>query len=176
MRFPTHLLTISLLFLLLNACHFQEKKTVKPQQEVKVTRVATGNTLEISGLREQINLLTQVRLIGTDAAPRRQTPFGYRAQQRLQELIDDKPVMLEFDVQREDKYDRTLAYVWQNDVLLNEQLIKEGHALFVARSPNHKYDLRLERAQHFARIMGKGIWNPEKPMRFTPAEYRRRFR
>ncbi|MEM7555645.1 MAG: thermonuclease family protein [Cyanobacteria bacterium P01_A01_bin.84] len=149
---------------------------MRPQQKVEVTRVATGNTLEISSLREQINLITQVRLIGTDAASRRQTPFGYRAQKRLQELIGDKPVVLEFDTQRKDNYGRTLAYIWQDDVLLNEQLIKEGHALFVARSPNHKYDLRLERAQHFARIMGKGIWNPKEPMRLTPTEYRRQFR
>ena len=175
MRFSTLLTTILILSTLLTSCQFQEKKTVKPQQEVEVTRVATGNTLEIAGLREQTNLLTRVRLIGTDAASRRQTPFGYRAQKRLQELIDSKPVVLEFDIQREDRYKRTLAYVWQGDVLLNEQLIKEGHALFVPRSPNHKYDLRLERAQHFARIMGKGIWNPEKPMRVTPAQYRRRF-
>jgi micrococcal nuclease len=63
--------------------------------------------------------------------------------------------------------------VWKNKVLLNEELVKQGNAMFVGRSPNHKYDQRLERAQQWARLMGQGIWNPEKPMRLTPAEFRR---
>jgi len=75
-------------------------------------------------------------------------------------------------LEAQDKFGRTLAYVWKDEVLLNEQLVKDGYALFVARSPNHKYDLPLERAQQWARLMGNGIWNPEKPMRLTPAEFR----
>jgi micrococcal nuclease len=66
-----------------------------------------------------------------------------------------------------------LAYVWKNQMFLNEQVLKQGYALFVGRSPNHKYDDRLENAQHWARLMGQGIWNPEKPMRLTPGEFRR---
>jgi micrococcal nuclease len=66
-----------------------------------------------------------------------------------------------------------LAYVWKDKLLLNEEVVKQGYALFVARSPNHKYDQRLEHAQQWARIMGKGIWNTDKPMRVTPGEFRR---
>ncbi|NEO50538.1 MAG: thermonuclease family protein, partial [Moorea sp. SIO4A3] len=28
-------------------------------------------------------------------------------------------------------------------------------------------------AQEYARIMGYGIWNPDQPLRLTPAEFRR---
>jgi micrococcal nuclease len=84
--------------------------------------------------------------------------------------------MLEFDVEAKDKSGRTLAYVWKNGDLLNEKLVQQGYALFVPRSPNYKYDKRLERAQEWARLMGQGIWNPEKPLRQTPAEFRRQNR
>nr|WP_250125489.1 thermonuclease family protein [Chroococcidiopsis sp. CCMEE 29] len=72
-----------------------------------------------------------------------------------------------------DTFGRRLAYVWQDGVLLNEKLVKEGYVLRVTRSPNHKYDQRLARAQEWARLMGLGVWNPEQPMRLTPAEFRR---
>ena len=62
----------------------------------------------------------------------------------------------------------------EDQQLLNEEVLKQGYAIFVGRSPNHKYDQRLERAQQWARLMGKGIWNPENPMRLPPAEFRRR--
>jgi micrococcal nuclease len=57
--------------------------------------------------------------------------------------------------------------------LLNEQLVKEGYVLAAPRSPNKKYDSRIARAQEYARLMGYGIWNPDQPMRLTPAEFRR---
>lgn len=125
---------------------------------------------------DQPNLISQVRLLGIDAPDLQQRPWGNAAKEHLQALIQGDSVTLEFDVERQDKFGRTLAYVWKDKVLLNEQLVKEGQALFVGRSPNHKYDQRLERAQQWARIMGLGIWNPEKPMRFTPAEFRRQNR
>jgi micrococcal nuclease len=84
-----------------------------------------------------------------------------------------QPVFLEPDTQEKDPSGRWLAYVWYDGVLLNEQLVKEGYVLAVPRSPNKKYDSRLVRAQEYARIMGYGIWNPDQPMRLTPAEFRR---
>jgi micrococcal nuclease len=84
-----------------------------------------------------------------------------------------QPVVLEPDVQEKDSTGRWLAYVWHNNVLVNEQLVKEGYVLAAPRSPNNKYDTRIARAQEYARIMGYGIWNPSQPMRLTPAEFRR---
>jgi micrococcal nuclease len=102
-------------------------------------------------------------------------PWGEAAKEQLESLIGgaEELVTLEFDLEAKDKIGRTLAYVWKNKVLLNEELVKQGNAMFVGRSPNHKYDQRLERAQQWARLMGQGIWNSEKPMRLTPGEFRR---
>ncbi|MEO0687115.1 MAG: thermonuclease family protein [Cyanobacteria bacterium J06649_11] len=169
---------IFLCCLLLLSCQANKEKFQAGMVEIKVVRVVSGQTLQVMGFREQPSLISEVRLTGINAPPTRQRPWGEASKQRLTELIEDKssPVRLEFDMEAKDKYGRTLAYVWKDETLINEQLIKEGHALFIARSPNHKYDLRFERAQHWSRLMGKGIWNPEDPMRLSPSEFRRVFR
>ncbi|HLO84332.1 MAG TPA: thermonuclease family protein [Nostocaceae cyanobacterium] len=163
--------------LLLFGCQGNNQAANKPA-EVKVARVVSGHTLEVLGLSEQPNLVLPVRLIGIDAPDLRQRPWGEKAKDVLEGLIGgaEKTVLLEFDIENKDKIGRTLAYVWKDKQLLNEEVVKQGYALFVARSPNHKYDDRLEKSQQWARIMGQGIWNPEKPMRLTPADFRRLYR
>ncbi|OCQ92481.1 nuclease [Oscillatoriales cyanobacterium USR001] len=144
-----------------------------PQGKIlKVERVVNGQTIEIAGFANQTPILEQVRLMGIEAPDLKQQPWGQAAQQKLEELIDGKQVLLETDTQDKDQFDRQVAYLWQGEILLNEQLIKEGYALVTTRSPNTKYQQRLANAQEWARIMGRGIWNPENPMRQTPAEFR----
>jgi len=162
---------------LLVSCQSQNKSASIPPS-IKVARVVTGQSLEVLGMEAQPNLISSLRLIGLDAPDLRQFPWGEDAKQFVETLIGsaNQTVNLEFDVETKDQFNRTLAYVWKDKLLLNEEIVKQGYALFVGRSPNHKYDQRLERAQQWARIMGKGIWNPDKPMRITPGEFRRLYR
>lgn len=152
--------------------------------QVNVTQVVSGQTIAVTGADAQP---MRVRLVGVEAPDLQQQPWGQAAKQRLAAMIGGRNVLLEFDSQaaddeasspvlaapEKDAFGRYLAYVWQDGVLLNEQLVKEGYVLWVARSPNHKYDQRLERAQAWARLMGQGIWHPDRPMRLTPSEFRR---
>ncbi|MBK1990664.1 thermonuclease family protein [Sphaerospermopsis aphanizomenoides BCCUSP55] len=163
--------------LLLVSCQ-AKSQSANVVSEVKIARVVSGQTLEVLGMAEQPNLISQVRLIGVDAPDLRQLPWGDDAKQLLEKLIGSPQtaIKLEFDLETKDKFGRTLAYAWKDQTFLNEQVLKQGYALFVARSPNHKYDERLENAQQWARLMGQGIWNPEKPMRMTPSEFRRMYR
>lgn len=148
---------------------------VKPQGvTVQVERVLSGQSFLIFSSSGE-NTPSRVRLIGIDAPDFKQQPWGSAAKQRLEQLIEGQPLLLEFDVEQHYCYEERcskLAYVWRDEVLLNEQLIKEGCVLFSPRSPNTKYNQRLARAQEWARLMGKGIWNPETPLRQTPAEFR----
>ena len=152
------------LLLLLQSC---QPAIPQKLEEVRITRVVSGQTLELKGRR--------VRLVGIDAPDLQQQPWGRAAKEQLQAMISSKPVLLEFDVQNQDQRGRRLAYVWQDGELLNEKLVAQGYALAIPRDPNHKYDQRLSRAQEAARLMGKGIWNLDQPMRLTPAEFRRRY-
>lgn len=144
--------------------------------EVKVARVVSGQSFEVTGIGEKPQLISRVRLVGIDAPDLQQQPWGVEAKQQLEKMIGGGSVMLEFDVQDSDEFGRHLAYVWKDGVLLNEKLVAGGYVLSVPRSPNHKYDQRLSRAQEAARLMGQGIWNPDQPMRLTPAEFRRQNR
>ena len=155
-----------------------QSKTMPPGMQVKVVRVLSGQTLEVKNIDTPkmtssfSDSSLKVRLLGIDAPSKQQQPWGEAVFQRLA-MIDGKNVMLEFDTQQQDSFGRHLAYVWEDGELLNEQLVKEGYALWSTRSPNLKYDRRLENAQAWAKLMGVGIWNPQKPMRVTPAEFRR---
>jgi micrococcal nuclease len=171
--FVTRIIILASLLLLVS-CQSHNNSSIIPAN-VKIARVVSGQSLEVLGMEAQPNLISQVRLIGLDAPDIRQLPWGDDAKQLVETLIGgaNQAVNLEFDLEAKDKFNRTLAYVWKDKLLLNEEVVKQGYALFVARSPNHKYDQRLERAQQWARIMGKGIWNPDKPMRITPGEFRR---
>lgn len=102
-----------------------------------------------------------------------QKPHGQAAKALLTQIIVGKEVKL--DEQKQDEYGRYLAYVW-SDLLVNEYLVKQGVAIVSEQSPNHKYDLRLVRAQQWARLQEKGIWNPKQPLTLTPAEFRSQYR
>ncbi|MEA5620525.1 thermonuclease family protein [Cronbergia sp. UHCC 0137] len=171
-------LAILACLLLLVSCQNKNPSINNMPSQVKVARVVSGQTLEVLGLAEQPNLISQVRLIGLDAPDLRQRPWGEESKQLLETLISgaENSVKLEFDVEAKDQVGRTLAYVWKDKLLLNEEILKQGYALFIARSPNHKYDQRLERSQQWARIMSIGIWDSQKPMRLTPGEFRRIYR
>jgi micrococcal nuclease len=143
---------------------------------VSVRQVASGQALEIVNASGQTPTPQKVRLLGIDAPDLKQQPWGIDAKQRLEELVRSKSVRLEFDVERQDQYGRSLAYVWVGNQLANEQLVAAGYALAMPRSPNVKYQEKLQRAQESARLMGRGIWNPENPLRQTPTEFRRQNR
>ncbi|MGQ4648202.1 thermonuclease family protein [Lyngbya aestuarii] len=151
---------------------------------IQVQRVVSGQTLEVLNPESRSPLIERVRLIGVDAPDLKQRPWGPTAKKRLEQILSktgsnsegEQPllqqVFLESDAQKKDSFGRWLAYLWNDGVLLNEQLVREGYVLAAPRAPNNKYDERIARAQEYARIMGYGIWNQDKPMRSTPAEFR----
>lgn len=134
--------------------------------QVQVMRVVSGQTIEVTSTGKAL----RVRLAGIEAPDIQQQPWGQAAKQQLQSMIGEKAATIELDEQP-DKFGRQWAYVWQNGKLLNEQLLKGGYVLWDGRS-HGKYDDRLERAQAWGRIMGRGIWDDKQPMRQTPAEFR----
>ena len=75
-------------------------------------------------------------------------------------------------MQRQDQYGRLLVYAWRDGQLINEALVAAGQAMTSSRLPNIRYEERLQRAQETARISGLGLWDPNNPMRQTPAEFR----
>lgn len=138
----------------------------------QVQRVVDGDTIEVKLATAQ-SRIEDIRLTGIDAPESRQLPWGKAAKDFLQQQIGDSSVYLEFDVKSDDRYDRKLAYVWKDGVLLNETMVASGHALAVSYFPNVRYQERFDRAQEAARLQGLGIWDLDNPMGQTPEEFRR---
>jgi len=98
-----------------------ESSSINANRSVKVTRVLDGDTIEIeSGER--------VKYLGINA-PESGQPFFTEATRENERLVAGRTVALEFDVQTQDRYKRLLAYVWVGDVLVNEEIVKNGYAV-----------------------------------------------
>ncbi len=169
-RWLLHWGLMPLLVMLLSSCGPSQP----PVQRVNATvqRVMSGHTLSVTIPTLDPVSQQSVRLLGIDAPNPKQKPWGEEALNRLQALVDEGQIQLEFDLQPQDSYKRLLAYVWQGDRLLNQALVAQGYALAAPRLPNIRYDERLKRAQETARLSGLGIWNPANPLRQTPTEFR----
>jgi micrococcal nuclease len=133
-----------------------------PPGAYQVGRVVDGDTLLLSnGAR--------VRLIGADTPetvkPNHPVePWGKEATQFTREFVAGGEVRLEFDREEKDKYGRFLAYVWVDDRMLNEELIRAGLA---RAEPQYRYAAamkrRFMRAEAEARKAGHGIWSGAAP-------------
>jgi len=137
-----------------------------------VAQILSGRDFEIAGVNGQADITERVRLEGIDVPDMAQLPWGEVAQKQLAATLTQQTVWLEPDIEPRDAKGQRLAYVWHNGNFINETLVAAGYALVVPHPPNRKYDQRLARAQDRARILGLGIWNPQKPMRQTPEEFR----
>lgn len=138
--------------------------------DILVRRVIDGDTLQLeSGER--------VRLIGIDTPEMHESDKFYRDAQRTKQdirtirelgrrayeftknLVEGRRVSLEFDVEKRDKYDRLLAYVYLKDgTFVNAEIVKQGYASLMTIPPNVKYaDLFLNLYQQ-ARQNKRGLW------------------
>ncbi|AOX03801.1 nuclease [Moorena producens PAL-8-15-08-1] len=165
---------LSCFLLFLGGCQLTN---VPNQTSAQVQQVISGHTVDVLITNQDPPLVARIRMIGIEAPSWKQKPWGDQAKTCLQKILsetsDQQSVMLELDVEEQDRYSRWLAYVWIDGVLVNEQLVAKGCALASPLAPNNKYDEKMARAQEYARIMGYGIWNPDQPLRLTPAEFRR---
>lgn len=154
------------LCLLLGACQSASIPPVKTP--VQVDRAISGNTIELSSKQ-------RVRLVGLDAPSWEQKPWGNAAKERLDAIIQQHNRQFSLELEASDTKapdGRQYGYLWQNNLLINAQLIREGHALAVTKHANPQYEQQLVQAQAYARLTGVGIWNYEAPMRTSPSDFR----
>lgn len=130
-----------------------------PELSALVTRVIDGDTIEVLHRGRQL----EVRLIGVDT-PETVHPaeslecFGRAASRFTTWSLEGKAVRLEFDVERKDRYGRSLAYIWSRGTLFNEVLVERGYAQVATYPPNVRYVDRLLVAQLEAREDDRGLW------------------
>lgn len=140
--------------------------------DILVKRVVDGDTLELeSGER--------LRLIGIDTPEMHDSNklmrdshrtkkdiatikrMGREAYQFTRKLVEGKKVSLEFDVEKYDKYNRLLAYVFLKDgTFLNAKIIEAGYASLMTIPPNVRYAAHFLKLYQEARQEKRGLWRP----------------
>ena len=136
----------------------------KDLEEVYVTKVIDGDTFVYRKNGKNI----KVRLIGVNT-PELHHPFkgeeyfGKEAKEFTKNKIYNKKVYLEKDEEDLDKYGRELRYVWIDDKMLNDGLLREGFAETMTIKPNNKYEQNFKESLKKAKIERKGMWkSPNK--------------
>ena len=132
--------------------------------DTTVERVVDGDTLMVGGG-------LPVRLIGVDTPetkdPRRPVQcFGKEAAAFLASLVPPGTgVRLVGDVEQQDQYDRTLAYVYRlpDGLFLNAELVRNGYAQVLTISPNVAHADEFVALAAEAREAGRGLWSTCQP-------------
>lgn len=132
------------------------------QEWYPVTKVIDGDTFWVdNGTSKGI----KIRLIGIDAPEsqkrwkREEGYYGKESKAYLTQLLKDKKVRLETDIDSLDRYGRTLAYVYlENDTFVNAILVKEGYAVIMTVPPNVRYADLFYKLQIQARENNHGLW------------------
>lgn len=135
-----------------------------PGRDAVVERIVDGDTLVVAGGR-------RVRLTGIDTPetvhPREPVEcFGREANAHLGALLPvGERVRLEADVEREDRYGRTLAYVWRvaDGLFVNEAMVADGYATVHTVPPNVAHADEFVAAQREAREGDRGLWGAGCP-------------
>lgn len=125
-----------------------------------VIRAIDGDTLLIS----MDGIETAVRLIGINAPEsvhpeaEKNTAEGEQASLWLKQYIAGKRVTLEYDQELNDRYGRTLAYVYVDNTMLEDLMITMGLARTLTMEPNMRYQHHFEMLEKEARDIGSGFW------------------
>ncbi|MGP5164741.1 thermonuclease family protein [Arthrobacter rhombi] len=120
--------------------------------DATVVRVIDGDTFvaSVDGSQETIRLLN----VDTPETKKPNTPvqcLGPEASDYLrQRLPAGTGVHLEYDVERTDRYDRTLAGVYIDGELINADIAREGLGVAVLFEPNHRFHAAVLAAQEEA--------------------------
>jgi len=154
------LLLIASLALLPSIVHSNDRAP-KPPISVRVVRVIDGDTIEVCCIADRPE---KVRYIGVNA-PETKHPtkgveaFGMEAAASNKMRVAGKTVRLEFDMQRRDRHDRLLAYVYLEDgTFVNAWLVEQGYAQVMTIPPNVKHQELFLKLQREAREAGRGLW------------------
>ncbi len=135
---------------------------------VAVKKVVDGDTVELENGR-------MVRYIGIDTPETRRKVsggwvetgdvYGLEAKRLNEEFVSGRSVRLEFDLVKEDKYNRLLAYCFTDyqgrEILVQEELLRKGLAFLYTFPPNVKYVDRFVSALKEARDNRRGIWSQD---------------
>src|SRR4051794_8539874 len=125
----------------------------------RVQRVVDGDTIVLAGGE-------RVRYIGVDTpeSVKPGTPvqcYAKAASHFNARLVEGRRVRLRYDAERQDRYGRTLAYVFrsQDGLFVNAELVRRGYATTLTIPPNVAHADDFRQLARGARRAGRGLWS-----------------
>jgi micrococcal nuclease len=119
-----------------------------------------GDTILVRGANGRNE---RVRYIGVDT-PESVKPnspvecYGHEASDFNKQLVQGRRVRLVPDQEAEDKYGRSLAFVYVGDTFVNAELVKNGYARTLEIAPNTSKAGYLAGLERVAIRTNKGLW------------------
>jgi endonuclease YncB( thermonuclease family) len=154
--------------------------------EGKVISVIDGDTVDVqitNGKTERVRLLliNTPKINSNGQVQKNPEPYAVEAQKFTKDLIEDRTVWLEIGEKERDQYGSLLAYIWLDQVVmnqevltdnkevvivgkrigkitLNELLLKDGLAKVAINPPNTKYQDKFQDAEKNAKKELVGMW------------------
>ena len=104
---------------------------------------------------------TKVRFLAINAPEVDGEAYGKEASKVACDLLkNSESILIEYDLNADkDKYDRSLAWVWADDKLLQEELVKNGYAEVAYIYADYKYTNSLCLVQQNAITKKMNIWS-----------------
>ena len=131
---------------------------IPPGDDATVVRITDGDTLRASVGGTEV----RVRLIGIDTPEVAQDEcYADEATAHLASLVGPgTPVRLVHDAERQDRYGRTLAYVYRlsDGLHVNVAMARDGFAQQLTIPPNVAHAEEIGAAVAEARAAGRGLW------------------
>ena len=129
---------------------------------VTYSKCIDGDTIEVMKGDSKV----KVRFLAVDTPETKhptkgEEPYGKEASAfTCQKIQKAKKIELEYDSNsdKKDKYDRTLAWIWIDDVLLQEELVEQGYAKVAYLYGDYKYTSQLQKLEQEAQKKQRGIW------------------
>lgn len=117
---------------------------------------------------------TKIRLLLVDTPEMGQRELGREARRALLDIMPlGTTVHVEHDIERTDRYGRTLAYLWLCDGrLVNEALARAGYAAVLSYPPNVRHIDRIRSAADEAKAARRGLWSRSAFEACNPRDYR----
>jgi micrococcal nuclease len=127
--------------------------------EGKVTRILDGDTVELEDGRKIRYLLVDTPETSDGDC------FAQEAKQFNSDLVLDKTITIDYDVECTDMFDRTLAYVSVDGQEINSLMIQRGYACVLHIPPNGESRADEFRAlQLDAERANRGLWSVCDPL------------
>lgn len=129
--------------------------------EATVARIVDGDTIELDNGQKIRYLMVNT----PETTGGKNECYGSNAVQFNTDLITGKRVTLDYDVQCEDMFGRTLAYVTVDGIEVNTELVKRGFACVLHIPPNgdDRAD-EFEALEDEAKAENRGLWGQCDPI------------